>query len=98
MNQLAKDLNFTYEVIEPSDGKWGKDIGNGTWDGMLRQVQMEEVDFAAAGFSITAPRQSIVDFAEPYFRDQSVMLMKLPDGNNKLKLYMKPFRFEVWYV
>lgn len=93
---MAKDLNFTYEVIEPEDGKWGVEIGNGSWNGMIGEVMREKIDFAAAGFSITAARQMVVDFSAPFFRDQSVILMKLPEGNDKLRLYLKPFRWEVW--
>ncbi|CAD5116620.1 DgyrCDS5493 [Dimorphilus gyrociliatus] len=96
LNQLAQDLNFTYDVIEPADGNWGIDIGNGSWNGMMGQVIRGEVDFASASFSITAARQFVGDFAAPYFRDQSVIIMKLPEGNDKLRLYLKPFRPEVW--
>lgn len=96
LNQLAKDLNFTYEVIESPDGTWGIDIGNNTWNGVFGQVVREEVDFAAATVSITAARQNAAVFSEPYFRDRSIVLMKLKKNNDQLKLYVKPFRIEVW--
>ena len=36
LNQISFKLNFTYEVVEPEDGKWGSSAG----DGMVGQVMI----------------------------------------------------------
>ena len=38
LNQISYKLNFTYEVVEPADKKWGTEVGDGQWDGMVGQV------------------------------------------------------------
>ena len=96
LDELARDLNFSYVVSEPPDGQWGIEEKDGNWTGMIRQVQKEEVDFAAAGFSVTSQREQVIDFAAPYFHEQSVVIMKRPAGDTKIFLYAYPFRWEVW--
>ena len=56
----------------------------------------QEVDFAAAVFSITAARQEVIDFCSPIYLDDSAVIMKKPSESNRLFLYLQPFKFEVW--
>ena len=96
LDELARDLNFSYVVIEPPDGQWGIEKYDGNWTGMIRQVQKAEVDFAAAAFTVNNKREKVIDFAAPYFYDQSVVIMKRPADDTKIFLYAYPFRMEVW--
>ena len=96
LDELARDLNFSYVVSEPPDGQYGVEEEDGNWTGMIRQVQKREVDFAAAAFSVTIQREQVIDFAAPFFHDQSVVIMKLPADDTKIFLYAYPFRREVW--
>ena len=96
LDELARDLNFSYVVSEPPDGQYGVEEEDGNWTGMIRQVQKREVDFAAAAFSVTIQREQVIDFAAPFFHDQSVVIMKRPADDTKTFLYAYPFRREVW--
>ena len=41
----SKDLlNFTYTLIKPTDGKFGRLSKDGTWNGMIRLLQDGDVD------------------------------------------------------
>ena len=96
LDELARDLNFSYVVTEPPDGQWGIEEYDGNWTGMIRQVQKAEVDFAAAPFHMNSKRDRVIDYAAPYFYDQSVVIMKRPADDTKIFLYAYPFRMEVW--
>ena len=96
LDELARDLNFSYVVTEPPDGQWGIEEYDGNWTGMIRQVQKAEVDFAAAPFTMNSKRERVIDFAAPYFYDQSVVIVKRPADDTKIFLYAYPFRTEVW--
>ena len=96
LDEIARDLNFSYVVIEPPDGQWGIEEYDGNWTGMIRQVQKAEVDFAAAPFTMTSKRERVIDFAAPYFYDQSVVIVRRPADDTKVFLYAYPFRMEVW--
>ena len=37
-------MNFTYYMTKPSDGQWGAISADGTWSGMVGQLQRGDVD------------------------------------------------------
>ena len=43
--EVSRLLNFSYNVIEPPDGEWGAMKEDGTWSGMVGQLQAKIVDF-----------------------------------------------------
>ena len=43
--ELSILLNFSYNVIEPPDGEWGVMRDDGTWSGMVGQLETKTVDF-----------------------------------------------------
>ena len=43
--ELSKLLNFSYTVIQPPDGQWGAMKSDGSWSGMIGQLETKEVDF-----------------------------------------------------
>ncbi|RUS85248.1 hypothetical protein EGW08_007009 [Elysia chlorotica] len=95
--ELSRTLNFTIRYTEPPDGYWGNDEGNGTWNGMVGQV---EVDMVVAPMGITEAREAVIDFTSPFFYDDSAVILKKPDPNaSKWRTYIDIFRQEVlWCV
>ena len=47
--ELARSLNFSFTVTKPSDGEWGSLKDDGTWSGMVGQLQTKQVDFGMYG-------------------------------------------------
>ncbi|XP_052065508.1 glutamate receptor ionotropic, kainate glr-3-like [Mytilus californianus] len=82
VKQLADGLNFTYEIKEPPDGHWGIQLDNGSWTGMVGQLQRREIDFVAAPLTVQAQREMVIDFTHPYYHETAVILMKTPDQND----------------
>ncbi|KAL5004981.1 hypothetical protein ScPMuIL_018437 [Solemya velum] len=93
---FASKLNFTYTLIEPADGEWGRLI-NGSWTGMVGQLAEEEVDMAFAPISVQPIRILYIDFVNiPFFYDPSTVLFKLPDRNDdKWRAFVDPFQWPV---
>ena len=56
-------------------------------------VSFQEVDFAAAGFSVTAEREMAIDFAAPYFNEESVVITKRPQEESRVLLFLRPFSY-----
>ncbi|XP_064649551.1 glutamate receptor ionotropic, delta-2-like [Lineus longissimus] len=96
LNELARVLNFTYEVTEPPDLFWGIKQTDGQWNGMIREVLDEKVDFAAACFSVTADRQHVTDMASPYYSEQTVIIFRKQDSAGP-PLYIRPYSYTVWF-
>jgi len=38
LNELAKNLHFTYELYLSPDGMFGAETANGTWNGMIGEL------------------------------------------------------------
>ena len=43
--ELSKLLNFSYTITSPPDGEWGAARHDGTWTGMVGQLETKTVDF-----------------------------------------------------
>ncbi|XP_033761104.1 glutamate receptor-like [Pecten maximus] len=92
LDELASQLNFTYVMTEPADKEWGFMRDNGSWTGMIGELQREEVDMMIAPASIQAGREMVMDFTHPYYFDTSTILMKRPDPNKtKWRTLIDPF-------
>ena len=38
LNELARNLHFTYDIYPSPDGNYGAETGNGTWNGMIGEL------------------------------------------------------------
>lgn len=41
LNELARNLKFTYEIYVSPDGMYGAETENGTWNGMIGEIVNE---------------------------------------------------------
>ena len=41
LNELARNLKFTYEIYPSPDGFYGAETDNGTWDGIIGELLNE---------------------------------------------------------
>ena len=61
---IAKDLNKKRQVVDMS------------FDGLIAAVQSGAVDFVAAGMTATDERRQNVDFSEPYYESNQVIIVR----------------------
>ena len=61
---VAKELNKKLQVIDMS------------FDGLIAAVQSGAVDFVAAGMTATDERRQNVDFSEPYYESNQVIIVR----------------------
>lgn len=54
-------------------------ISSQEWDGLIPGLQAKKFDAVIAGMSITAERQEVVDFSEPYFNSGVIFVAKKGD-------------------
>ncbi|XP_069105057.1 glutamate receptor ionotropic, delta-2-like [Argopecten irradians] len=92
LDHLAVSLNFTYHLTMPGDGAWGTEFDNGSFSGMVGQMQRNEVDLLIAPLSIQTNREAIMDFSYPYFFEPTVIILKKPDpSDTKWRTLIDPF-------
>ena len=62
MSVLQKRLNFSTQTITSPDNKWGKLLPNGTWIGLIKQLEHEKADMSSAGLTRSFERDKVVSF------------------------------------
>jgi len=94
--ELGNRLNFSINVIAPTDNLWGNRLTFTRWTGMVEMVRLGEVAFAAAGFTVTADRMSVVNFtlsldAQPY-----TFMFARPKQLSRALLFIQPYTPQAW--
>ncbi|XP_057366108.1 glutamate receptor ionotropic, kainate 2-like [Daphnia carinata] len=93
---LQTMYNLTYEFILPSDHSFGKEMPNGSWNGMIGMVVEQVVDIGLGPFSVTHSRSKVVDFSVGFYEDGNAILIPPAAEENRLLACTKPFRLETW--
>ncbi|KAK7081106.1 hypothetical protein SK128_000836 [Halocaridina rubra] len=79
MEVISRFYNFTYVLYEPADGDWGLQFDNGSFNGLIGEVQRKEADFTL-DVAITAERGEVVDFTIGYFAEPMSFVTSKPQG------------------
>ncbi|KAK8404103.1 hypothetical protein O3P69_000276 [Scylla paramamosain] len=91
LDMISSVLNLDYEFVRADNAAWGRSYPNGSWDGMLGQVQRREVEFAVGPFGVTHQRESVCDFTDPMYSENNAILMVRPTLQNDMAGFVKPF-------
>ncbi|XP_078579224.1 glutamate receptor 4-like isoform X1 [Branchiostoma floridae x Branchiostoma japonicum] len=99
LNELAKNLGFTYELYEVPDHKFGAPEGNGShWNGMVGEVMYNRADIAIGPLTISAIRERVVDFTHPFMDHGVGMVSKKPEPKGSgIFGFLLPFDSSVWF-
>ena len=93
---LGKRLKFKFEFhLEPDESYGG--LVNGQWTGMIRELRTQQADMAVIDMSITAIRQTAVDFTMPYMSTGvGILFKKMPPPPQNLFSFLMPLSLDVW--
>ncbi|XP_035214142.1 glutamate receptor ionotropic, kainate 2-like isoform X2 [Stegodyphus dumicola] len=99
IEELSKQLHFSYEIREVADKKYGVEVDKqkGIWNGMIGEVLQGVADMAVADLTITSTREKVLDFSLPFMNTGISILFKKPTEKVKsLFSFLSPFSSEVW--
>lgn len=97
ITELSKILKFEFEILIHPDTDYGSCTPDAGCTGMLGRVTSGEVDMATVDLTITAERQSAVDFSLPFMNTGiGVLYWKITKQNFSLFSFMDPFSPGVW--
>ena len=97
MNRLSKDLNFTFEYLEPLDQKAGsKDASTGQWNGMVADLINKRIDIIAVHLSVSSLRKEVIDFSTAFMDAGIVAVVQGETGAKNLFFFLSPLSTEVW--
>jgi ABC-type amino acid transport substrate-binding protein len=84
IKELARRLDFDYQLIVRSDKQHGIKLSDGGFNGVIGDVVSGRVDMALAALSILSDRVAVVDFTTSYMQLEMSMIMKVPPPGRKL--------------
>ena len=96
--QLKKDLNFTYEYVQPPDNKYGGfNKETKEWNGMIKDILERKTDLTIA-LSINSERSQYIDYTAAFYEDQAafITLTKTSESSTNMFFFLEPFDLSVW--
>ncbi|XP_050692920.1 glutamate receptor-like [Eriocheir sinensis] len=98
LDSFSRIFNVDYMFVQPSDKAWGQKYPNGSWDGMIGQLQRREVEFAVGPFGVTHLREEVCDFTESMHSENNAIFMVRPTLQTDMAGFVKPFTVKVWVL
>ena len=92
-HDLSKKMNFTYTSQRAY--QWGSLI-NGTWNGMIRMLEQEEVDIAVTSHQVTKQRSTVVDYLPTLTHAPIRLYLRKPNDEIHINAVVKPFTSFSW--
>ncbi|KAM6897757.1 glutamate receptor ionotropic, delta-1 isoform 2-T2 [Xenentodon cancila] len=96
LDALAKVLGFKYEIYQVADSKYGSQLPNGSWNGMIGDLINKRADLAVSAITITPERENVVDFSKRYLDYSVGILIRKPEEKINIFSLFAPFDLAVW--
>ncbi|XP_026500303.1 glutamate receptor 1-like [Vanessa tameamea] len=94
---VTAKLGIKYELRIVRDGKFGSEISHNAWSGLVGEVFRKEVDIAIAPLAITAEREKVIDFSEPFLSIETpIKNTKQPKRLAGTFSFLRPLSKEIW--
>ncbi|XP_044259602.1 glutamate receptor ionotropic, kainate 2-like isoform X2 [Tribolium madens] len=100
MDELSSMLGFNYTIIIQEDGYNGNyNATTGEWNGLIGAILSGKADLAIADLTVTAERESVVDFTLQFMNLGISILYKKPKPvPPSLFMFVSPFSYTVWIL
>ena len=89
-------LNFTYKLRPPPDRQWGAKRADGSWTGIIGELDEKRADISPGPFGITQARSEVVSYSVPLNQEYFQFYIKNPEGATNYQAYFEPFHYITW--
>lgn len=96
LNEIGRRLNYTYKVVSPSDESFGIKQSNGQWNGIVGQLQRNEVTLGATALVMSNERMEVINFTLPIDLEPYTFMFRRPQELSRALLFVDPFTPLVW--
>ncbi|XP_070391000.1 probable glutamate receptor [Dermacentor albipictus] len=96
LDALTTSLNMTFEAILPSDGQMGIRLPNGSWTGVVGNVQRKEVDMTIVPMIQSHSRMTVGEYGPPIMYVQFGILSGSGVSTSNVFGYILTFDWKVW--
>lgn len=111
LRELAKRVNFTYDIALSPDGQFGhyvlknQSAASGSmsgvkkeWTGLIGEVVNERADLIVAPLTINPERAEFIEFSKPFKYQGITILEKKPSRSSTLVSFLQPFSNTLWIL
>lgn len=96
---LSHVMNFSTEFYEPADAeseKWGRQVGEGNFSGLLREMDEANADIALGDLHYTMYHLAVMDLSTPYNTECLTFITPEVLSDNSWKTLLLPFSLGMW--
>ncbi|XP_071518321.1 glutamate receptor U1-like [Panulirus ornatus] len=94
---VARVLNMTLDFTETSNGEmWGEELENGSWYGLMGQLQRHEVDIGLANLFISSHNLQVPDLTSPYRTEMMCFMTRTEPPLPQWQSLAFPFHQWTW--
>ncbi|XP_071544649.1 glutamate receptor U1-like isoform X2 [Panulirus ornatus] len=94
---LSHVLNFTIQFEEPpNDERWGRLTENGSFTGLLGQVNRSQADVGVANLYVPQRQVNIIEYSAPYDTESSCFLVRSEPPLPRWQALAFPFQKWTW--
>ena len=94
---FEKTLNFTTDISQPPDMKWGSPNDDGTWNGLVGGLLENRSQIILAALYRTVARSYVIDFSSTFGEARTRIFIKYPEREDNWTPFMEPFHPFVWF-
>ncbi|KAK8384239.1 hypothetical protein O3P69_009176 [Scylla paramamosain] len=91
-------IYFSFRFFRSEQRTYGHSLSNGTWTGIIGQLQKQKVDFAGTLFTVSRERYGVIDFSEHIYLDEMTAAYVRPGVVPNMAGFVQPYTFLVWLL
>ncbi|RUS79847.1 hypothetical protein EGW08_012373 [Elysia chlorotica] len=98
IKEVSRRAGFEYEFSQNDDKLIGA-VRGGEWAGVIGDVQSGKATIGAGAITVTADRESVVDFTKPFMTNSINLLVQKPEWTSiGLGYLTRPFSTDYWIM
>ena len=95
--QRQKNQNNIHPLsVQPPTASWGIPLANGSFSGMLGQLEQGQADYSPAGFMMSFERQQSFQFMHAQLYTEWILYVRNPNNEWNWVAYFTPLRVGIW--
>ncbi|KAH9509951.1 Glutamate receptor 2 [Bulinus truncatus] len=96
-DEISDHLHIQYVLKVVENGECGKNLGNGSWTGMIGRLIDRTADLAIGPMTISLEREKVVDFSMSFMKSGISALLHQPAKvKPNMFSFMEPFSLSLW--
>ncbi|XP_048590419.1 glutamate receptor 4 [Nematostella vectensis] len=99
ITKIAELLSFKFYIVESPDGKYGGRNPDGSFNGIVGELQRQRCDMSVSPLTINSGRLEYLSFAKPFMQFSMDLITRQPEPKGvDILAFMMPYSIPVWLM